>query len=141
LERKKLFEGRVAGFEIFNAKCSHAENERARELLTTGLAPFGGSDAHYESDLGESINLIPWAGDLRSSIERMLRGQGPFQIMGKPQKSGDVERAYAPLYYRMRKFVRFPKLLVPSARQLYRVYRNRKFGVGRKPLREVYSHA
>src|SRR5688572_24427458 len=58
LERLKLFGGRVAGFELFSAKCSFAENRKAAGLLSTSLVPFGGSDAHYESDLGESMNVI-----------------------------------------------------------------------------------
>ena len=56
LERLKLLEGRTAGFELFSAKCSFAENQKAATLLaTTKLGPFGGSDAHYECDLGESV--------------------------------------------------------------------------------------
>ena len=61
--------------------------------------------------------------------------------MGKLQQEQDPERSYAPLYYRVKKYIRLPKLLVPAARQCYRRYRNWKFGVGRKTLREVYRHA
>src|SRR5262245_32879249 len=141
LERLGLFDGCLAGFEIFNAKCSYAENRKAAELLATRLAPFGGSDAHYESDLGECLNVIAWEGDLRASVQRMFERRRPFQILGKPQQQHDGERTYAPLYYRVKKYVRLPKLLVPAARQCYRRYRNWKFGVGRKPLREVFRHA
>ena len=142
LEPLKLLEGKRAAFEIFNAKCSAVENRRAAELLPlTSLAPFGGSDAHYESDLGEAMNVIEWTGDLRSSVEQMFGNKSPFQILGKPQRVGDGERAYAPLYYRVKKYVRLPKPLVPAARQCYRRYRNWKYGVGPKPLREVYRHA
>lgn len=141
LERLKLFEGRVAGFELFSAKCSFAENQKAASLLATCLVPFGGSDAHYESDLGESMNVIRWEGNLRTSVQRMFERRAPFQILGKPQHENDGERRYAPLYYRVKKYVGLPKLLVPAARQCYRRYRNLKFGVGRKPLREIYRHA
>ena len=141
LERLKWFEGRVAGFELFSAKCSFAENRKAARLLDTNLVPFGGSDAHYESDLGESMNVIAWDGDLRASVQRMFERRAPFQILGKPQRETDGERRYAPIYYRVKKYVGLPKLLVPAARQCYRHYRNWKFGVGRKPLREVYRHA
>jgi hypothetical protein len=136
-----LFERRTAGFELFSAKCSFAENRKAAELLTTKLAPFGGSDAHYESDLGEAMNIVAWDGDLRTSIQRMFERRAPFQILGKRQRESDGERHYAPLYYRVKKYVGLPKLLVPAARQCYRRYRNLKFGVGRKPLREIYRHA
>lgn len=141
LERLRLFEGRVAGFEIFSAKCSAAENARAAGLLTTGLGPFGGSDAHYECDLGESLNSIAWCGDLRESVRRMLERRSPCRILGKAQAADEGERAYAPLYYRVRKFIRLPKVLVPAAKCAYRRYRNWKFGVGPKPLREIYRHA
>ena len=142
LEPLKHFRERVAGFELFSAKCSSAENRKAAELLTvSGLAPFGGSDAHYECDLGECVNEIEPAGDLRTSVQRMFERRTPFRIMGKPQREQDPERSYAPLYYRVKKYIRLPKLLVPAARQCYRRYRNWKFGVGRKALREIYRHA
>lgn len=141
LERLKLFDGRIAGFELFSAKCSFAENQKAASLLSTHLVPFGGSDAHYDCDLGESMNVIPWAGDLRTSVQNMFERKSPFHILGKPQEEGTGERRYAPAYYRVKKYVRLPKLLVPVAKQCYRRYRNFKFGVGRKPLREIYRHA
>ena len=140
LEGLPLFEGGTAGFELFSAKCSYAENRRARELLSTSLSPFGGSDAHYDCDLGESLNVITWQGDLKTSLLRMFQRKAPFQILGKPQTEGAAERAYAPLYYRCKKFVRMPRPLVPLAKQCYRWYRNKKYGIGRKPLVEVYAH-
>lgn len=142
MEPLKHFEGRAAGFELFSAKCSFAENRQAAALLEASrLVPFGGSDAHYECDLGEAMNVITWENDLRTSIQRMFERRAPFHILGKPQGDGDGERRYAPLYYRVKKYVRLPKLLVPAAKQCYRRYRNVRFGVGRKPLREVYRHA
>jgi predicted metal-dependent phosphoesterase TrpH len=142
LDRLDLFADRVAGFELFSAKSSHEENRRAAALLAqTHLAPFGGSDAHYECDLGECVNEIANAGDLRASVQAMFERRAPFRILGKPQRDGDGERTYAPLYYRVKRFARLPKFLVPAARQCYRRYRNLKFGVGPKLLREVYRHA
>ena|SRR5437868_2287845 len=142
LERLKLFDGVSAGFELFSAKSSFEENRRAAELLTTtNLAPFGGSDAHYECDLGECTNEITQVGDLESSVRAMFERRTPFRILGKPQEPGEGERKYAPFYYRVKKYVRLPKFLVPAARQLYRRYRNLKYGIGPKLLREVYRHA
>ena len=142
LERLKLLERRPAGFELFSAKCSFAENQKSAELLaSTSLAPCGGSDAHYECDLGECVNEIANTGELRASVQAMFERRAPYRILGKPQGDGDGERAYAPLYYRIKKFARLPKFLVPAARQCYRRYRNLKFGVGPKQLREVYRHA
>jgi predicted metal-dependent phosphoesterase TrpH len=142
LEPLRALEGAVAGFELFSAKCSFAENARAQDLLQlAGLAPFGGSDAHYECDLGECVNVIEWTGDARTSVQRMFEGQTPFQILGKPQSAGAPERVYAPLYYRVKKWARLPKVVLPAAKQCYRHYRNWKLGIGRKALREVHRHA
>jgi hypothetical protein len=71
----------------------------------------------------------------------MFERRGPFQILARPQAEGEAERTYAPLYYRVKKYVSVPKVFVPAARQCYRRYRNWKVGVGRKPLREIYRHA
>lgn len=141
LERLKLFAGHIAGFELFSAKSSFAENQKSATLLSTHLVPFGGSDAHYDCDLGESMNTIIWSGDLRTSVQNMFERKSPFQILGKPQRESGGERRYAPGYYKVKKYIRLPKLLVPVAKQCYRRYRNLKFGVGRKPLREIYRHA
>ena len=142
LARLKFFEGRTAGFELFSAKCSFEENQRAaEELMGTSLVPFGGSDAHYECDLGESANELADLGDLKASVRAMFERRAPYRILGKPQGAGASERKYAPLYYRFKKYVRLPKFLVPAARQCYRRYRNLKHGVGPKLLREVYRHA
>ena len=141
VERSRLFEGRTAGFELFNAKCSYEENRKARDLLSSSLGPFGGSDAHYDCDLGESLNVIGWQTDLKTSVQLMLQRKTPSQIMGKVQREGAPPRAYAPLYYRYRKWVRLPKSFVPLAKQCYRWYRNQVHGVGPKPLVEVYANA
>src|SRR5947208_10826363 len=141
LERVQFFANRIAGFELFSAKCSFAENRRSRDLLATSLSPFGGSDAHYECDLGESLNIISWEGDLKTSLRHMLQRKAPFQILGKAQTEGSGERAYAPLYYRIRRFARVPRPLLPLAKQIYRRYRNKRHGVGRKPLVEIYACA
>lgn len=138
----RLLEGRGAAFELFSAKCSAAENGRAAELLAgSDLVPFGGSDAHYECDLGESVNEVTPAGGVEATVRAMLGRRTPYRILGKPQAPGASERAYAPLYYRVKRFVRLPKILVPAARQAYRRYRNLRLGVGAKPLREIYRHA
>lgn len=137
---QKLMNQGVA-FEIFNGKASELENRQARGLLGAGIIPFGGSDAHYESDLGECLNVIEWSGDLKSSVERMLKGHGACQILARPQAEAEPERSYAPTYYRVKKFVRVPRPLLPFAKECYRWYRNTTRGVGRKPLIEIYARA
>jgi predicted metal-dependent phosphoesterase TrpH len=114
----------VSGFEIFNPKCSLEENQKARTLCGSGPVAVGGSDAHYESDLGECINVIPYADDLRSSVEYFLQGRGRYQVLGIQQKSGAKGRQYAPFYYRVKPYVRIPRPLVPAAGKVYRAYRN-----------------
>jgi predicted metal-dependent phosphoesterase TrpH len=114
----------VSGFEIFNPKCSLEENQRARTLCGSGPVAVGGSDAHYESDLGECVNLIPYAGELRRSLEHFLQGRGGYRVLGIQQKNGGKGRQYAPFYYRVKPYVRVPRSLVPAAGKLYRAYRN-----------------
>jgi predicted metal-dependent phosphoesterase TrpH len=124
-EIKRSMEG-VSGFEIFNPKCSLEENQKARVLCGTGPAAIGGSDAHYECDLGECINVVPHAGDVRSSLGDFLEGRGRYQVLGIQQNPGQKGRQYAPLYYRIKPYVRVPRSLVPAAGKLYRAYRNSK---------------
>lgn len=126
-------------FEIFNGKASALENRQARDLLASGIVPFGGSDAHYESDLGECLNVIEWTGHLRTSVERMLKGHGACQILARAQSPGEGERRYAPVYYRLKKFVKVPRPLLPLAKACYRCYRNTTRGIGRKSLIEIYA--
>jgi predicted metal-dependent phosphoesterase TrpH len=114
----------VSGFEIFNPKCSLEENQRAVTLCGSGPVAVGGSDAHYECDLGECVNVIPYTGDLRGSLDHFLQGRGHYEVLGVPQKNGASGRQYAPLYYRMKPYVRVPRSLVPAAGKLYRAYRN-----------------
>jgi len=114
----------VSGFELFNPKCSLEENQRARTLCGSGPVAVGGSDAHYESDLGECVNLIPYAGDLRGSLDHFLQGHGRYQVLGIQQKNGGKGRQYAPFYYRVKPYVRVPRALLPGAQKLYRAYRN-----------------
>ena len=114
----------VSGFEIFNPKCSLDENQRSRTLCGSGLVAVGGSDAHYESDLGECVNVVPYTGDVRGSLDQFLHGRGPYQVLGIQQKNGSEGRQYAPLYYRVKPYLRIPRPLVPAAGKLYRAYRN-----------------
>jgi len=114
----------VSGFEIFNPKCSLEENKKARILCGTGPVAIGGSDAHYESDLGECVNIIPYTGDVLGSLKAFLRGGGRHEVLGIQQKNGGKGRQYAPFYYRVKPYVRVPRPLVPAAGKLYRAYRN-----------------
>jgi len=114
----------VSGFEIFNPKCSLEENQRARALCGSGLVAVGGSDAHYESDLGECVNVIPCTGDVRGSLDQFLQGHGQYRVLGIQQKTGGKGRQYAPFYYRVKPYARVPRPLVPVAGKIYRAYRN-----------------
>jgi predicted metal-dependent phosphoesterase TrpH len=116
----------VSGFEIFNPKCSLEENQKARTLCGTGPAAIGGSDAHYECDIGECVNIIPYAGDARSSLEQFLQGRGRYEVLGIHQNGSGKGRQYAPFYYKIKPYVRVPRPLVPAVRKVYRAYRNTK---------------
>lgn len=136
-----LLRERGAAFELYNAKGSAADNERARELLSAGIAPFVGSDAHYESDLGQSLNVVAWQGDLRGTLLGMLSGKVSCRLFGRAQRAEEGERRYAPLYYRIKPYVALPKSWVPRARRIYQRYRNWRYGVGENELREIYVRA
>jgi hypothetical protein len=144
-----LLQEHQVAFELFNAKSSATDNKQARLFLdsvnppngSSALRPFVGSDAHYESDLGESLNIIHWQGDLRTSLEKMLRGPAPCRLLGKAQQTAEPERAYAPMYYKIKPLLRVPRPFVPLAKQCYRWYRNRSRGVGAKKLVEMYARS
>jgi hypothetical protein len=112
-------------FEIFNPKCSYVENTSAGKLLGHELVPVGGSDAHYASDLGECINVFSNRGDVDDSLRHALLGESPFAIWGVPHGPLDKGRKYAPLYYRIKPYLRLPRPMLPVAATLYRAYRNR----------------
>jgi hypothetical protein len=114
----------VFGFEIFNPKCSSKENEKARALRTSGLVPLGGSDAHYQGDLGQCVALMPYHVDLRESLDQVFQRREPHQVLGIQQEDGDPGRRYVPLYYRIKPYVRVPRPLVPAANELYSAYQN-----------------
>lgn len=114
----------ISGFEIFNPKCSLEENRKALSLCGSGRVAVGGSDAHYECDLGECVNYVPSSGNVRESLENFLGGHAGYKVLGIRQKNGEKGRQYAPLYYRVKPYVRIPRPLVPAAGKLYRAYRN-----------------
>jgi predicted metal-dependent phosphoesterase TrpH len=111
-------------FEIFNPKCSHQENLLAQQNLPPGCIAVAGSDAHYEADLGEAVNIIPSIGSVEHSIRAALTGANALIAVGVTQTRHPHGRSYAPLYYRLRPYVRLPKRLVPPGKYLYRCYRN-----------------
>jgi predicted metal-dependent phosphoesterase TrpH len=114
----------VSGFEIFNPKCTLQENLKSRTLCGSGAVAVGGSDAHYECDLGECVNYVSVTGNVRESLENFLRGRGGYKVLGIQQKGGQKGRQYAPLYYRVKPYIRVPRPLVPAAWRFYRAYRN-----------------
>jgi predicted metal-dependent phosphoesterase TrpH len=130
----------IDAFELFNAKGSFADNQRSRSLLDLPLGVFGGSDAHYESDIGQCVCELPLRGSVEESLRAMLRRETPLTIRGIHKKPGADERSYAPAYYKMKRFVRIPKPLVPAAKQLYRFYRNNILEAAPPVLEEIYAH-
>lgn len=126
-------------FEIFNPKCSLEENRRARELLAMGMAVAGGSDAHFEADLGECVNVVAYETDVETSVRWALERPGRVTVLGVPQRAGSQGRKYAPLYYRIKPYVRVPRPLVPAANRVYRSYLNVVAKRTLAPLEEKYG--
>lgn len=130
----------IHGFEIFNAKCGQADNHRALQLLDAGPAPFGGSDAHYESDVGECITSVEWLGGLKETFSALVERRVGYSIHAVPQNPAGGERKYAPLYYRFKKYLRVPTPMLPIAKQAYRFYRN-NIKCRRDPdLKEIFNY-
>jgi hypothetical protein len=121
-------QGGAACFEVFNPKCSYDENRAAQQLLARGWTAVGGSDAHYESDLAEAINVVPFQNNVEQSVRRALSGNVPFRVLGRRQSPGAKGRKYAALYYRLKPFARVPRPLVPVASRMYQVFRNEVWG-------------
>jgi predicted metal-dependent phosphoesterase TrpH len=130
----------IDAFELFSAKGSFADNERARSLLSLPLGVFGGSDAHYESDIGQCVCELPLRGSTEESLRAMLKKQSPFTIRGIHKDAGSDERRYAPMYYRVKRFIRVPRPLLPAAKQIYRFYRNRLLEPSAPVLEQIYAH-
>lgn len=131
----------IDAFELHNSKISHRDNERARGLLGRVAGVFGGSDAHYESDVARCVCELFAADTVENSIRAMLTGQSPYRILGVPQTAGGGERRYAPWYYRIKPYLRIPKFMVPSAKQVYRWYWNKIKNVDYPELTEVYHRS
>lgn len=110
--------------EIFNPKCDRAQNARAAEQVHAETPVVGGSDAHYESDLGECVNVVAWAGTVKQSVAAAARGLAPIRVEGVVQAEGGGRR-YAAWYYDHRGRFRIPRALKPLVRRAYRQYRNR----------------
>ncbi|MEN3940930.1 PHP domain-containing protein [Prosthecobacter sp. SYSU 5D2] len=128
-------------YEIHNAKGSHADNLLARQLHEQ-LAPpfFGGSDAHYEADVGQCVNEIVATATAEETVRAMLRRQTPFRILSRPQSATTAERRYAPGYYAVKRFLAVPRPLLPLAKQAYRLYWNARHGSSPHALAELVTH-
>lgn len=99
-------------FEIHNAKSSHADNHQSLQITTTSnRCFFGGSDAHYEADVGQCVNEINSCGSVEETVRSMLRRETPFRVLANFQKPTSEERCYAPAYYAVKKYASIPKPL------------------------------
>lgn len=132
----------VDAYELHNAKGSHADNQRARDLQTTENSfVFGGSDAHYEADVGQCVNEIVSCGTSEATVRAMLRRQTAFRILARPQTPSSGERQYAASYYAVKRFLAVPKPLLPLAKKAYRFYWNARQGNKPHSLVEIAAHA
>jgi|GEM_PF-392624 len=133
--------GKVDAFEIHNAKSSHADNQKMGEAMPKMNAGFfGGSDAHYEADVGQCVNEIKAVGNVEETVRAMLKQATPFRILARPQSASSGERKYATGYYAVKRFVSVPRPLLPLAKKAYRLYWNARQGNQRHALTEIVSH-
>ena len=132
---------RADAFEIHNAKGGHADNVKMRqEMAETATGIFGGSDAHYEADVGQCVNEITPVGSIEETIRAMLARRTSFRILAKAQSASSGERKYAPSYYAVKRFIQLPKPLLPLAKKAYRFYWNTRQGNRPHSLTEIASH-
>ncbi len=125
-------------FEIHNAKGSRADNDQSLQVTTTSNRSFfGGSDAHYEADVGQCVNEIIPCGNMEETVRTMLRRESPFRILAKAQKPSGEERRYAPAYYAVKKYASVPRPILPLAKKIYRFYWNQKHGGRQHELSEI----
>jgi hypothetical protein len=125
-------------FEIHNAKGKRPDNDLAlQHAVDANRSFFGGSDAHYEADVGQCVNEITPCGNAEESVRAMLKRETAFRILAKPQKASSEERRYAPAYYAVKKYVSIPKALLPIAKQAYRFYWNHQNGRRQHELTEI----
>lgn len=116
-------------FEIHNAKCGYSDNLKMRETaagLTLGL--FGGSDAHYEADVGQCVVETESQGDAEAVVREVLARRRSFRILAQGQTATSGERKYAPAYYAVKRYLSVPRPLLPLAKQAYRFYWNLRQG-------------
>jgi len=128
-------------FEIHNAKSMRSDNQLAIDIThTANRAFFGGSDAHYEADVGQCVNEIIVTGSLEETVRAMIQRQTAFRVLAKLQTINDNERRYAPAYYAIKKYAALPRLALPFAKKAYRFYWNHKHGGNQHQLTEIASH-
>ncbi len=131
----------VDAYELHNAKGSHADNLAVRGFLpASNPGVFGGSDAHYEADVGQCVNEIESCGSADATVRAMLKGGAPFRILARPQSAESGERRYAPAYYALKRFMAVPRPLLPLAKKAYRFYWNSRQGNKPHSLTEIISH-
>lgn len=125
-------------FEIHNAKSSQADNDQSLQIMTTANRSFfGGSDAHYEADVGQCVNEINICGSVGETVRAMLRRETSFRVLAKLQKPSSEERRYAPAYYKVKKYASIPRPFLPLAKQAYRLYWNHTHGGRQHELTEI----
>lgn len=130
----------VDAFEIFNPKCSWNENRLSIGLLAHSITPIGGSDAHYEANLGECLNIVPFERDVETSVRFAIKKMSRYSVLGIPQRVGGPGRKYASSYYRIKHLIQVPKGLLPTAHMLYRLYLNALDKCSSVELEEKYRH-
>lgn len=109
-------------YEYFNAKFTDEYNDKAFNELNHLLSPLGGSDAHYNSDVGKCIcslegssTLFETLSDYRLNRKIIIKGH---------RKSPNSGYNYFPLYYRYKEKLNLPMFIRNLAKIIFPFFKN-----------------
>lgn len=109
--------------EVFNAKVNNKYNISAQELANKHpyLIKVGGSDAHYNSDILKSINIVDL--DLTVELKEAIKSisNNNNKIFGKINNG---KTGYIPLYYKYKEILSLPKSIREIGKFLFSRIKN-----------------
>lgn len=103
-------------YELFNAKILHRYNEELVPEQFGHLLPLGGSDAHYNSDIGKCVCYLERAGDFEATMRNYQKSRG-IRITGVVKSAGG--NTYFPLYYKYKKYIPLPRIVRNTAKKVF----------------------
>jgi predicted metal-dependent phosphoesterase TrpH len=125
-------------YEYFNAKFSDEYNEKAFNHLNHLMSPLGGSDAHYNADIGKCICTLPAASDLFETL-RDYRSNRKIKIEGH-RKSPNSSINYFPLYYKYKEQLNLPMFIRNFAKKIFPFLKNLRERNFKPTLTTIYEN-